>query len=745
MNAFLTSRFPLYSFLFGIILGTGCHSTGTQEPVQETDTRLLVKAAFDSVDLNIVRINQNNKRAATLKAQVEAEQDPGKRVSLAQTYATELLKAGSTDEAIRVYETLDTYLKQNKVKLDSASQRNMYSLMGIAYMRKGEIENCIQHHNHQSCFLPIAGGGVHQLQEGSTKAIALYETALREFPNDLEFRYLLNISYMTLGQYPDQVPAKYRIPPSWFKNKVAIQPFKDIAPTLGVNHRSLAGGVIVDDMNNDGWLDLVCSSWGPTESMILYINNGDGTFSDKTKAYGLDGYNGSLNIKQTDFNNDGWLDIYMMRGGWYLSEGDIPNTLLMNTGQGSFIDVTIKAGLTDYAACLSSTWADFNLDGWLDLVTANESFPGYERGINLYINQKDGTFKNEGAAKGLTLNEFLKGVVATDINEDRYPDLFISGLSNGNHLFINKMGENKGFQLMDGLVRDPKKSFPCWNFDYDNDGDEDLFVSAFSNETNLTQYWMLSKMGRPVPEYLPKLYRNEGNLQFSDVGLSMGLNEDVMTMGCNFGDINTDGFLDFYLSTGNPLYQSLVPNIMYLNMEGKRFEDVSYVGGFANIQKGHGVGFGDIDHDGDEDIYVNIGGGYDGDGFYKCLFENPNEHHHNWIVLKLVGMTANKAAYGARVAISVQEDGKERMIYRTVNTGASFGANSLALEVGLRNASTINKVTVQWPCLHCPDQVFTGMEINHAYTLTQDQANPVAIPYSKVIRNGEMQMHHEHE
>ena len=318
-----------------------------------------------------------------------------------------------------------------------------------------------------------------------------------------------------------------------------------------------------------------------------------------------------------------------------------------------------------------------------------------------------------------------------------------SPLTDGNHLFINHMADNQGFQLMDGLVREPKKSFPCWNFDYDNDGDEDLFVSAFSNETNLIQYWMKSKMGKPDPEYLPKIYKNNGNLQFEDVGLSMGLNEDVFTMGTNFGDINTDGFLDFYLATGNPLYQSLVPNIMYLNMEGKRFENVSYSGGFANIQKGHGVGFGDIDHDGDEDIYVKIGGGYDGDGFYNCLFENPNEHNHNWIVLRLTGKSANKPAIGARVALSVQEEGKERKIYRTITAGASFGANSLALEIGLRKATSINSITVQWPCQGCPDQVFSGMEINHAYVLSQDLPDPASVNYSKVKPKGTLQHQHQ--
>jgi len=187
---------------------------------------------------------------------------------------------------------------------------------------------------------------------------------------------------------------------------------------------------------------------------------------------------------------------------------------------------------------------------------------------------------------------------------------------------------------------------------------------------------------------------------------------------------------------------------MYLNMEGKRFEDVSYSGGFANIQKGHAVSFGDLDHDGDEDIYVVIGGAFDGDAFYNCLFENPNENNNNWITLKLTGTTANRPAIGARVSISVQENGKERKIYRTVTSGASFGANSLNLEVGIRKATSINNVTVQWPCKDCPDQVFTGLEINKAYLLTQDQrdASPMEYNYMKFKKNdeGEMHMHMNH-
>jgi hypothetical protein len=165
-------------------------------------------------------------------------------------------------------------------------------------------------------------------------------------------------------------------------------------------------------------------------------------------------------------------------------------------------------------------------------------------------------------------------------------------------------------------------------------------------------------------------------------------------------------------------------------MEGKRFADVSYAGGFSNIQKGHGVSFGDLDRDGDEDLYCTIGGAYEGDGFYNCLFENPNPDGNNWVVLKLAGTTANRPAIGARVAVTVVEGGLERKIYRTVTSGASFGANSLALEIGLRKATEIRDVVVSWPCRDCPDQTFAGLSVNAAYALTQGEAAPKPLPYT---------------
>lgn len=741
----LVSR-NLIIFSMAITLLQACQSeTSKGEIKPEEDTRILVQEAYRKMDTMKLGPALNVERAAILKARLDRETDPEKRLNLGLQYGLELLKAGKTTESLSVYSAVTNFIAQNKFEMDSLTKRNLFSTIGVAFMRHGELENCVRSHNHESCFIPIKGEGIHKLPYGSSNAIIQYERSLKEFPGDLETRYLLNLAYMTLGQYPDKVPAQYRIDPSWFTSKVKMQPFKDVAPQLGLNRNGLAGGSVVDDFNNDGWLDIVITSWTPKQELIFYQNNGDGTFSDRTEAYGLKGQVGILNLNHADFNNDGWLDLHLMRGAWYLEQGDIPNTLMMNTGKGSFVDVTVKAGVLRYAPTQTSAWSDFNLDGWLDLVVPYESLPNRPRGIDLFINQKDGTFKNEATAYGLTLNFFFKGCVATDVNNDHYPDIYFSALNNDNFLFINQGASGKNaFTVFDkNSVGAPRMSFPCWSFDFDNDGNEDIFVSAYSNDGTPAEHWMRSHMGKTDPAYLPKLYHNKGNMVFEETGQAMGLNEVAFTMGCNFGDINTDGYLDFYLSTGNPLYQSLVPNKMYLNMEGKRFEDVSYSGGFANIQKGHGVGFGDLDHDGDEDIYVVMGGAFDGDGFYNTLYENPNENNNNWVVLKLEGTTANKCAIGARVCVTVNENGKERKIYRTVTSGASFGANSLNLEVGLRKANVIDNVKVQWPCKDCPDQVYKDLSINTAYTLIQDQASPVQMNYKAVKFGGSSPAGHE--
>ena len=166
-------------------------------------------------------------------------------------------------------------------------------------------------------------------------------------------------------------------------------------------------------------------------------------------------------------------------------------------------------------------------------------------------------------------------------------------------------------------------------------------------------------------------------------------------MGANFGDLDNDGFLDFYLGTGYPSYEALGPNIMYRNNDGKAFADVTFSGGFGHLQKGHGIAFGDLDRDGDQDIFMQIGGFYPGDGFANALYENPG-HGNRWLSVRLVGVESNRAAIGARIKIELTDEKGSRAVYRHVNSGGSFGASTLTQEIGLGNAHRVDSLGVLW-------------------------------------------------
>jgi hypothetical protein len=168
-------------------------------------------------------------------------------------------------------------------------------------------------------------------------------------------------------------------------------------------------------------------------------------------------------------------------------------------------------------------------------------------------------------------------------------------------------------------------------------------------------------------------------------------------MGGNFGDIDNDGYLDIFMGTGNPLYQSLVPNKMFHNLGGKTFADVTTSARIGNLQKGHGVAFADLDNDGDQDIYIDMGGAFDGDGYHAEFFLNPGQSDYHWIKMSLEGTKANRAAIGAKIKVTFEENGKTRFVYRELNSGGSFGCNPLMQHIGIGRATNIKKIEIKWP------------------------------------------------
>src|ERR1019366_1524192 len=168
-----------------------------------------------------------------------------------------------------------------------------------------------------------------------------------------------------------------------------------------------------------------------------FHNNGDGTFTDRTAEAGLTGLVGGLNIVETDYDNDGRPDVLVLRGAWLGKEGHYPPSLLHNRGDGTFEDVTRRAGLLAFAPTQTAAWADFDGDGWLDVFVGAESTPGDKNPCHLYRNNHDGTFTDVAAQAGLADLGFVKGVVWGDFNNDGRPDLCVTRLGAGNLLFRN--------------------------------------------------------------------------------------------------------------------------------------------------------------------------------------------------------------------------------------------------------------------------------------------------------------------
>ena len=242
-------------------------------------------------------------------------------------------------------------------------------------------------------------------------------------------------------------------------------------------------------------------------------------------------------------------------------------------------------------------------------------------------------------------------------------------------------------------VEKPLSSFQVWFFDYDNNGWLDLFVASFGSSVVDV---VGSYLQMPVQVETLKLYKNTGS-GFRDVTKEVWLARVFMAMGVNFGDLDNDGFLDFYLGTGSPSYGALVPNVLFRNDNGKYFVDVTVSSGTGCLHKGHGVVFADIDNDGDEDIFIEMGEAVPGDRHASLLFKNPG-HGNNWISIHLLGVKTNRGALGARIKLAVQAPGgRRRFIHRAVGSGGSFGASPLQAHIGLGKAARIETLEIWWP------------------------------------------------
>ncbi len=636
-------------------------------------------------------------------------------------------KMGRCDEGLEhlVYalKLLPEIRKSHPDFFTAEQEATLWFLAGVTAVRKAENENCVECANGESCLFPISEKGVHTNKAGAELAIKFFKRCLELDPTNLRAVWLLNVAAMTYGTPSQIVPKKFQLPASRLQSSESFPKFENVAGKTGIDTFSLAGGAVADDFDGDQCIDIVFSNWDTDGQLEFFRNRGDGTFERRTEQANLTGITGGLNVNQADYDNDGDLDLFVMRGGWLGPNGALPNSLLQNNGDGVFTDVSVGSGMgMPFLPTQASAWADFDNDGDLDLYVGNEGAPN-----QLFVNSA-GHFQDRAVIAGVADPSMSKGVAWGDVNGDDLPDLYVSNLGEPNRLYINQ-GEGKFTDMaVDTGVDTPAQGFPTWFWDFDNDGDLDLYASSFHQGLeHVAADFLDTGQKRGVDSH----YQGDGKGGFSNVAEAIGLTATTMPMGCNFGDLDNDGFLDFYLGTGYPAIEGIMPNLMYRNVDGKRFVDVSAAGGFGHLQKGHGVAFADFDNDGDQDVLAELGGWFTADGFKNALFKNPG-FNANWIKIALEGQQSNRHGVGARIKVTVVDGQSERSIYRTVGYGSSFGGNPLRQEIGVGNAKNIKTVEVHWPTTG-KKQRFDNVGINQSILIKEsaEQVETIRLPVAE--------------
>jgi len=454
--------------------------------------------------------------------------------------------------------------------------------------------------------------------------------------------------------------------------------FTDVTDESGIDARGYGMGVATGDFDNDGWVDLYVTNFGPNQ---MWRNNGDGTFTDVTARTRTGEGQWSVSASFADFDRDGWLDLYVAnyvnyqlepRTECFTSVGEpdycgpqnfdpVPDRLFRNQGDGTFLDVTTLAQISRARGpALGVVATDINSDGWIDFYVANDGAANHA-----WLNQRNRTFRDVALAAGIA------------VNANGWPE--------------GSMGVDAG--------------------DFDGDGDEDLAMTHLVRETNT-------------------VYVNDGSGFFEDRSAATGLGPPSLPFtgfGTGWFDFDNDGRLDLLAVNGAvktiealaregdpfPLHQR---NQLFHNLGDGRFEDVTDRAGkvFELSEVSRGAAFGDLDNDGDIDLVVGNNAGP-----ARLLINNVG-HRRHWIGLRLAGADARRDMLGARVAV-VRADGPP--LWRRVRSDGSYAsANDSRVLVGLGDAPAVRGVRVVWPGGRVEE--WSDVAIDAWTTLTEGTGSP---------------------
>ena len=489
------------------------------------------------------------------------------------------------------------------------------------------------------------------------------------------------------------------------------------------------------DYDNDGWLDIYlvnsgrCDFFDPQPPLrnALYHNNRDGTFSDVTEKAGVPGDGYGMGAAVGDYNGDGFPDLYVTQ-----YERSI---LYHNNGDGTFTDVTAKSGLGAPGWASSAVWFDYDNDGRLDLFVCR--FVDFSKAANkfcgnggtaqryycvpsvypptrswLFQNNGDGTFTDVSESSGIAkVMGKAWGVVATDINNDGWMDLFVANDTVANFLFVNRGGgkfEEIGLSADVGYGEDghPRSGMGVDASDYDQDGFQDLLVTNVDRE-------------------MYSLYRNNHDQTFQDKAAAFGITGVTRLMsgwGAKFFDYDNDGNVDLFIANGHPddhveQYSSGVtyrePLLLFHNT-GKELQNVSPQAGPVFLERfaARGMAVGDFNNDGAVDVLVAVN-----DGPPLLLRNNAAQGNH-WLGLRLLGRHCNPDAIGARITWQAQDLKRTRL---KTGGGSYLAAHDLREVLGIGKRTRIDRLEISWPRPSERVEIFTRLPIDRYITIVEGE------------------------
>ena len=488
------------------------------------------------------------------------------------------------------------------------------------------------------------------------------------------------------------------------------------------------------DYDHDGWMDIYlvnsgkCDFFSPDPPLrnALYKNNRDGTFTDVTEKAGVAGGGYGMGVAVGDYNADGFPDLYVTQYG--------RSILYRNNGDGTFTDVTEKAGVAAPGWASSAVWFDYDNDGKLDLFVCRfvefdktkNKFCGNEKTKERYYciprvypparswlfhNNGDGTFADVSLESGIgkALGKAW-GVVATDVNNDGWLDLFVANDTVQNFLFLNKHGRFEDIGLQSGVAFSQdgreRSGMGVDSADFDQDGWQDLFVTNVDQE-------------------MYSIYKNNHDLTFEDLAGPMGLGRTTRLMsgwGLKFFDYDNDGNLDLFIANGHPddriaehsaNVQYKEPLLLFHN-NGKTLVNVSAGAGpaFDRDFAARGLAIGDITNTGALDVLISM------NGEPPVLLKNRAAAGNHWLGVKLIGKKSNPDAIGAKITWTA---GTLKRTQLKVGGGSYLSSHDPRMVLGLGTSTRVDRLDVQWPLPGGKIETFKDLSADRYVTIVEGE------------------------